>query len=100
MTTKLASCPIVDGSGPVSRWLPVISLHIPIELVSICIEQNTGNKSCAYNVAPSIFFGERSLYILSSLIPHIIISWVDLRSEFAARETISQGEQICILLIC
>jgi hypothetical protein len=75
MTTKLASCPIVDGSGPVSPWLPVITLHVPIELVSICIEQNTGNKSSAYNIAPSIFFGERSLYILSSLIHDIIIGW-------------------------
>ncbi len=74
MTTKLVRFPIVDGSGPVSPLLPVITLHIPIELVSICIEQNTGNKSSAYNIAPSIFFGERSLYILSSLIPDIIIS--------------------------
>ncbi len=61
MTTKLASCPILDGSGPVSRGLPVITLHIPIELVSICIEQNTGNKSPAYNIAPSNFSGDRSL---------------------------------------
>ncbi len=61
MTTKLASCPIVDGSGPVSLWLLVITLHIPIEIVSICIEQNTGNKSPAYNIAPSIFSGDRSL---------------------------------------
>ncbi len=75
MTTKFCSCPIVDGSGPVSPWLPVITLDIPIELVSICIDQNTRNKSSAYNIAPSIFLGERSLYILSSLIPDIIISW-------------------------